>query len=190
MKFHSLVIDNFFKDGQAVRNALMNCEFKDVVSPFDQVTYPGIAVDLPEMITGGLKGGIEGYLGPITPTATFARVSPSGNFAPHQAHSDWVMGQYTALVYMNLPHQCVGGTSILRHKNGMEVQPRDVDGNEILIRDSNKPELWDVVGLCEMKFNRLFLVDSTLIHRSEPVGGFGKTLLDGRLVLVMFFNLV
>ena len=58
MKFHSLVIDNFFKDGQAVRNALMNCEFKDVVSPFDQVTYPGIDVDLPEMITGGLKGGI------------------------------------------------------------------------------------------------------------------------------------
>lgn len=189
MKLYSLVLDNFLARPREARDQLLKLPFKEVVSEFDGVAYPDICRDLPQILCEEFQAKIAILIGSIDPVIIFARLSTLGNNAPHQAHTDARMGQFTAIIYMNLPHQCLGGTSILEHKEGMVTQPTTDQGIQLLDRDCNISQKWNIVGGSQMKFNRMFLVASELFHRSEPIGGFGKDLNDGRLVLTMFFNM-
>ena len=190
MNIQSLIVDNFFELPMSVREKIVALPFCDVKNPFDGVTYPNISAELPSDLQTEIVKKLARIAGvKIMPKAIFARLSLLGQEAPHQAHTDTVMAQYTALIYMTLPEECQGGTSIVEHVTGMRVTPRTPEESEIWRSDTNLPDKWRIVGGAEMRFNRLFLVNSDLYHRAEPIGGFGKTVHDGRLVIGCFFNL-
>ena len=190
MLFHSLIIDDFFENPDALREFAMTQNFSEITSPDDGVTYPDICINIPTEVKQEMHIKITQLLGaPMTKTIDFMRLSRQGVHVPHQAHTDLIMGQYTALIYLNKPEDCKGGTSLLKHVNGMDVNPKNDEEEAVWRKDTNDESKWIKLNECPMVYNRLFLVRSDLFHRAEPVGGFGNTLENGRLVLVSFFSL-
>lgn len=189
MNLYSLILDNFFDSPEQVRESLISSPHQGIVSPYDNVFYPDLNGNISSGIKRELIDKIKDILkSDIKMNVCFSRLSLEGSACPHQVHTDKIMGEYTALVYMNRPEDCRGGTSIHKHKKGWERHPSTKEGEDQAQRDTNSPDCWEAVSNCSMKFNRLFLIDSELFHRSEPVGGFGETIEDGRLVLIAFLN--
>lgn len=189
MKLHSLIIDDFFEDGREVRDEALKLSYEGVTSPFDGVFYPNISLKVPGPILDEMLNKLSTIIEPVKRSTNFIRLSTEGTMAPHQAHTDKIMGKYTALIYLNEIFPKDSGTTILEHSSGlMASHPKTKTEEEIWARDTNDSQMWKIVGNCPMKFNRLFVIDSELFHRSEPVGGFGSTIEDGRLVLISFFN--
>lgn len=184
-----MILDDFLSDFDNAREYADNAHYQDFRN-VDGVVYPGICTDLPEWIRGEVLAFMAVYLGrePVKPTI-FMRLSPKGVEAPHQAHTDALMGDWSLMLYLNRPEHCRGGTSLLRHREaGMYTTPTDPDLVEIWERDTNDREAWDVTDLAVMKPNRAFVFSADLFHRAEPIGGFGSTPEDARMVLTGFFS--
>lgn len=176
---HSLIIDDFLPDFAGWRAWADDCVYTDEINPVDGVTYPGICRDVP---TWGTQQRLQGVLGTaVTINTCFSRLSLHRSHVPHWAHNDASMGQYSLMIYLNRPEHCRGGTGLVRHI--------ETDSVEIAIADSNSPEMWDIYSTCEMKTNRAFIFRSDLMHAALPVGGFGHSPADGRLVMTAFFDL-
>lgn len=190
MKLHSMIIDNFLSDAEGVRAHALKQVFEDITSPMDGVVYPDISLALPPLTAWEMKFKLQSLVrANISKHVEFMRVSKKGVKAPHQAHSDTVMAEYTALVYLSRNEDCKdGATSVLSHVSGMDRHPGTDDAFKIWERDTNVYDQWIVDSRCPMRFNRLYLIRSDLYHRAEPVDGFGNSLENGRLVLTMFFD--
>lgn len=197
MKLFSLIVDDFFPDPRNVREALLKLPYAGFTNPQDAVYYPDVA-KVPAWIAEEIKIGIAHAMNPICPPFSevwpeikippFARLSLSGNQAPHQAHTDVVMGELTAIIYMSLPGHYPGGTQIVEHVDGMKVHPQTQDEVKLWAKDTNNFDMWNEVGGAAMKFNRLFVLPSNLFHRAMPIGGFGNCVENGRLVIGTFFK--
>lgn len=184
----AVLADDFFIDFDVVRKHFDDAVYQDVVNPVDGVTYPGITM-LPAWMIVEVLQGVRKMMGwsPICRTI-FARLSLAGTKAPHQAHTDNSMGQYSLMLYLNRPEDCCGGTALLQHWNGMERAPTEQADVDLAMRDTNIHSAWSPMLDVAMKTNRAFIFAADLFHRAEPVGGFGSTPQDGRLVLTMFFD--
>lgn len=184
---HGVTIDGFLSDFDAVRAFADQAEYEDLPAS-DGVTYPGICVELPDWLLDEVLRFMFGWLGrkPEKPLI-FMRASPEGVMAPHQAHSDERMGRWSLMVYLNRAEHCQGGTALVRHRDtGMaESDPSLAD---VWARDTNDPAAWEVTYMAEMAPNRAFVFPAPMMHRAEPVGGFGSTREDMRLVLTGFFS--
>lgn len=184
---HSLVIDHFLPDLQGWREWADTATYEDVVNPLDGVSYPGICKDVPAY---GTRKRLESVMGSAVRINTiFTRLSLAGVPVPHQAHTDAVMGQFSLMVYLNRAEHCRGGTSLVRHVNGMDRNPLDEEQRMTWERDTNIPEMWKPYSMCNMQPNRAFIFQADLMHRAEPIGGFGDSPENGRLVLTAFFDL-
>lgn len=190
MRLYSTIVDDFFDDPQSVRNYAIKQKFVDVTSPVDNITYPDICLDLSQEIKDELHSKLALLMGKkVSKSVEFLRLSRKGIKLPYQAHTDTAMGKYTALVYLNLPEDCIGsGTSLVKHINGMEFNPATQEGVDVWARDTNVYDNWKVNLFCPAAFNRLLLFNADLFHRAEPPQGFGDSLENGRLVLICFFN--
>lgn len=177
---HSLIIDDFLEDFSGWRTWADGCRYTEETNDVDGISYPGICRDLP---TYGAIKRLSAIMGQtITLNALFMRLSLAGTPVPHWAHHDGAMGQFSLMVYMNRAEDCQGGTALLRHKDG---EP----DHGTWLRDTNQPERWQMVSACEMVPNRAFIFRSTLWHSALPIGGFGDSSSNGRLVLTGFFDL-
>lgn len=175
---HSIVIDGFLPDFDDWRAWADSQRYESVVNPADGVEYPGICKDVP---TWGASQRLAAIFGqPVNIKTAFMRLSTMGVQAPHQAHHDALMGQYSLMLYLNRAEHCRGGTSLVRHVSGDDVTHWE--------SDHNKPDMWRVYSLCEMRPNRAFIFRADLMHRAEPIGGFGSDASDGRLVYTAFFD--
>lgn len=198
MKIHSVIIDDFLYDAEDFRKYAVKRSYSGVTNPQDGVVYPDVTIDIPEEIKLEITEKLSLICGTLTqdyavkvhPKVMFMRLSKKGVHVPNQAHTDKNIADYTLLLYLNVDEECQGGTDILEHIEGMKIHPQNEEEKVIWEKDANIPEQWVKVGFCPMKFNRAFLLRSDLFHRAQPVGGFGKTNEDGRLVLTVFFNLV
>lgn len=172
--------------------------FLDEVNPVDGVVYPFI-FKLDDSFMGGLikrriKARLQEVLGfPVKLDHVFARMSPQGVRCPHQAHTDESMGQYSLMVYMNrpgdIPWERGCGTSLLRHTElDLTQGPFTPEQAAAVVRDQNQRGAWTIDHLCEMRADRAFIFDASLLHRAEPVGGFGRAQKDARMVLTTFFS--
>lgn len=181
--------DDFFPDFEAVREWADNAEYREFKNPVDGVVYPGINVAIPPWLHEQVQQGLELKTGHKPDIKyMFTRLSVRGNKAPHQAHTDSTMGGFSLMVYLNRDADCRGGTSIVRHKeSGMFSNPKDQIEEYLWKRDTNKPEKWEILDMCWMAPNRACVFPAQLMHRAEPVGGFGTGPQDGRLVLTAFF---
>lgn len=191
MKLYSHISDNFFSDPLKVRKEVLGKSHAGRVNPFDKVFYPDINIDFGTDVIQEIIGNISLIVqAPIKDPVIFTRLSVKGVKAPHSAHTDTIMAQYTLLVYLNPTEQCQGGTELVEHISGkLSVNPTTQDLVDLWKADTNIQDKWKVVSNCPMAFNRAFLIDSNLFHRAQPFEGFGTDLQDGRLVLTCFFNI-
>jgi hypothetical protein len=185
------VVDSFIPSFDSLRAHADSVDYQGVRNPVDGVVYPGISTDIPASVKEEVICATSTILSTaISPNAIFTRLSLADVPVPHQAHTDSTMGQWSLMLYLNRPEHCKGGTSLVRHRTtGMLSDPRGAAELAIWKTDTNKPEAWEIVQLVPMRPNRAFLFPSHRMHRAEPIGGFGDSPKNGRLVLTMFFNL-
>lgn len=188
MNPYALIIDDFLPDFEAVRALADRADYRTVRNEADGVEYPFIC-EVPPDVAQSVGNRIANIMGqPILARHVFFRASPAGVHVPNQVHNDLSMGQYSLMLYMNRPEDCTGGTSFLRHReHGFERSPRNDAELAAAQRDSNEPDRWTVTMTCPMATNRAVIFPAELMHRAEPVGGFG----DGktaRVVLTAFFD--
>ena len=115
----------------------------------------------------------------------FARATYAGLAAENKIHSDLVMGSFAAHVYLSLDWPAGSGTSFwtnkllgMRHTAGMD--PATIRSNSV--------EDWDRYLSAQAVFNRMLIHRGDAWHLAEPVGGWGSTPEDGRLVVTCFFD--
>lgn len=174
------LIDDFLPAGvfNLLREHCDGLDYSGVKNPVDGVVYPGISIDIPQVVLQ--------WLG--RPKTVFMRLSLPGMQAPHQAHTDTLMGSESLMLYLCRQEHCRGGTSLVRHvKTGMRSDPRSKIEEEVWKRDTNNPNAWEIYEIAQMQPNRAAIFDASLMHRAEPVGGFGTDAKNGRLVLTAFY---
>lgn len=187
-----VVIDGFLDNFESFRSYCDELSYDGETNPVDGVFYPGVNTQIPESIQSEIlsKLQIEFSACDVVPKGMFLRLSTQGTQAPHQAHTDLAMSNFSMMLYMNRLEDCLGGTSLLMHKqSGLCENPINKIQENIWREDTNNADAWQPLSMCSMKPNRALLFESNIMHRSEPIGGFGDNSHNGRLVLVFFFDL-
>ncbi len=180
---------HFLDDYPSFRQHCDGLEYRGMKNPADDVFYPGVTTDIPPEVAEEVLGKVsEQMQAMVRPSAMFLRLSSQGTYAPHQAHTDAVMGEYSLMLYLNRQEHCQGGTAFVEHVTGMDVTPRNRQELALWEQDHSDPEKWRVVETCDMAENKACLFNAHRMHRAEPIGGFGHGPQDGRLVLTMFFD--
>lgn len=184
-----IVIDDFLSEFDELQKYAQTATFTDVVNDFDGVTYPLICADIPKHLKLAIFCALAKYTdAPENPTI-FMRRSPAGVPCPHQVHSDLTMGLHSLMLYLNRDEDCEGGTSFLSHREtGIGYNPENKHAAAIVVADQNNGAAWDVREMVSMKPNRAVIFDAARLHRAEPVGGFGDTQENTRVVLTCFFS--
>jgi hypothetical protein len=185
------IIDNFLDDFDSFRGYCDLVDFKGELNPADEVFYPGVSTEIPDSIRAEVIEKVGTFLeAEVKPGAMFMRLSVKGVDAPHQAHTDAIMGSYALMLYLNRLDDCLGGTSFVIHKEtGLCDNPINDKQEQIWKESTNDTDAWQIMDMCPMVPNRALIFDSYHMHRAEPVGGFGSDGTDGRLVLTFFFDL-
>lgn len=177
---HSMIIDEFLPDFDDFRAWADVQSYGPVINPADGVEYPGICKSVPVF---GTRVRLQAIMGqPVNIRTAFMRLSLEGSRAPHQAHNDALMGQYSLMLYLNRAEHCRGGTSLVRHVSGDDISYWHTDHSD--------PDKWQVYSMAEMQPNRAFIFRAELFHRAEPIGGFGNDPANGRLVFTCFFDVI
>jgi hypothetical protein len=185
-------IDNFLNDFSGFRSHCDGVDFKGENNVVDGVFYPGVSTDIPEPIRAEVIEKVSAFFGAeIKPGAMFMRLSVAGVDAPHQAHTDTIMGDYGLMLYLNRLDDCLGGTSFVIHKKtGLCENPINDKQEQLWKETTNKTDEWHILDICTMRPNRAMVFNTNYMHRAEPVGGFGTDGKDGRLVLTFFWELL
>jgi hypothetical protein len=154
-------------------------DYSGTVNPVDGVEYPDVTANVNRNLIAYCMTKCARALGKnVTPRTVFLRLTcDATDTAPHQAHNDEAMGEYTFLLYwQNGP----GGTALVRHTSGDDLTHWE--------RDTNVYDAWEEYDRVDMARNRAVMFDSKLMHRAEPVHGFGESATNGRIVLTIFFD--
>ncbi len=183
-----MIINDFLTTFDTLKQAAVQADYQGVVNPGDGVEYPDITTDIPAECLTEIQTKLNEAMGwEVDIKTIFMRLTSKLTAgAPHQAHNDAVMGNYTLLLYLN---DGPGGTSFVKHiETGMEAQPETQAQFDAWERDTNTPEAWVITEMVEMKENRANIINAERMHRAEPVGGFGESPQNGRIVLTAFFQ--
>lgn len=185
-----VIVDEFLDDYEGLRAHCDGLSYNGETNPKDKVFYPGVSFDIPESIKSDVLQKVTNIIGKeIKPVGMFLRLSKEGDTAPHQAHTDALMSEYTFILYLNRIEDCIGGTSFVIHKDtGMHENPVNEKQLSVWQKDYNTADKWQIFKMCSMIPNRALIFDSIKMHRSEPINGFGGDAKDGRMILGMFFN--
>ena len=181
------VKDKFLENFEEFNEYARGLDYMGAVNPYDEVEYPDISLAVPDEIAQEVRSYCSSKVGQrVKINAIFLRLSKAGTYCPHQSHNDKAMGQYGFILYMQ---DGPGGTAFVDHvEASMPNGPWTNTEYEIWKRDMNVPSKWTTRRLVDMKANRALFYDSKLMHRAEPIGGFGDTVEDGRLVLTAFLE--
>ncbi len=183
--------DNFLSDFNGFRLYCDDLDYTGMKNDVDGVFYPCVTDDIPEDIKVEVKEKLEGLLGgEVNINSLFVRQSPLGVDCPHQVHTDSSMGSLAFMLYMNRMEDCLGGTSFVIHKEvGMYSDPINEKQLSVWRRDHNNRDDWQIMDMISMIPNRGLLFKAPMMHRAEPIGGFGHNNKDSRLVLTAFLDM-
>jgi hypothetical protein len=192
-----LVFDDFAPDASKVREALIASEFKTETGP-DGLPYTGICTlpvpHWPQLLADKMGHDIECKL-------SFFRMNVAGELPHTWIHNDDICAKFAAVLYLNTPEQCQGGTAFWRHTilrrhdlpmhdelkaQGIEHPEwfRQMMGNECKSLD-----YWEQHAFVGMQFNRIAVYPTAAFHSRYPFEGFGTTPADARLVWTAFFDI-
>ena len=203
MRLTYLIIDDFYDDPHAVRNAALHTDYARSV---DGANYPGDnSADAFEI--GGLSELVSNMVQePLmgTPGSGHCRfrIATAGaeSRAKARMHVDGDC-YWSGIVYLSLPEHCRGGTEFYRHKElGSDRAPiydsevAHLGGQscarftqDLILRDTNDPSKWEHVMTVPMRFNRCVLFRPWFWHTSgESFGDQGE---NARLIQLFFFTL-
>jgi len=198
-----LIIDDFYDDAHAVRNAALHTDYARQV---DGANYPGDnsaeafeVQGLNEVVSNVVHEPLMG-----TPGSGHCRFRIATAGAESRARARMhVDGQsyWSGIVYLTLPEHCRGGTEFYRHRElGTDRAPiydHEVAAfgkqscsqftQEIIRRDGNDPSKWEHIMTIPMRFNRCVLFRPWFWHTSgESFGDCGE---NARLIQLFFFTL-
>lgn len=168
-------------------------DYTGIVNTKDGVLYPDINAEVPELYQAAiLQRLFEVTRRRLKINDCFFRLTTEDTpVAPHQVHTDTAMAEFTFILYMqDAPEGVKAGTSLLRHKTvgGLNQDPWTGAEQEAWERDHSDHTKWDVWRFFDMEANKGVFYQSKWMHRAEPIGGFGKGIEDGRLVLTAFLG--
>lgn len=181
-----MIVDNFLHNFHELVEYAKTAEFKDETNYVDNVVYPLICSEIPEKIKREVAVKLGGFFKTPKNPIMFMRRSPKDVECPHKAHSDNSMGKYSLMLYMS--DEQGYGTSLLNHKKtgAKHTQYSDAIVSKMM-EDQNNDDAWEVYQMTYGKPNRAFIFDAHLMHRAEPIGGFGEGA-NARTVLTCFFS--
>lgn len=200
MKRNIIVIDDFYKNPNNVREFALNSDYP---KPSENYTYPGKNSKenwYSEKIHNKFESILNRKLIPAENNGYF-RISLSGDSFIQDIHVDPVW-EFGAVCYLNPDYQTIdeGGTSFWIHKKTMSDYLPLTDIEAKCFNFSSTIEMWNttVYGeglnrdkwiryfLCPNKFNRIIVFRTNLWHSHNY--NFGDCLENGRLVQLFFFN--
>jgi len=195
-----ITVDGFYSDPDAVRNMALKLDYRSGA----KYNYPGYQATR-SAGTGKLGVAFEKLVGKplaIDPQrftfGGFRIVTDQTGMMP-KVHADSAV-DWAAIIYLTPNAQLRGGTGFYKHKEtGLEGPPSDrlarkmgfEDAiefeNQIVRRDMADLDAWDLVSYTAPVYNRLILFRGNQLYHA-PLGGFGNTIQDGRLIHIFFFN--
>ena len=183
------IIDDFLCDFDSLRNHCDNLKYEGVTNNVDDVFYPGVDKNIPEKHRGNITDNLEALYENVVVNFMFLRLSLVGMVCPHASHSDVAMGEKSLMLYLNKSEDSIGGTALIRHvDSGMDVTPLNEKQWGTWEKDYSITKAWDTYEMASMLPNRAVIFNAGLMHRALPIGGFGNTPKNGRLVLTAFFD--
>lgn len=183
-----ITVDDAFPEVDRIRDHALAATFGTMLGP-DGATYENMVFDIPDWLGGMLYGKIYELIGPTVPYVTFFRLNTSETKIPHWAHTDAKLCDAMAILYLSKTSPPGSGTAIVQHiETGLSRHPETEEEFAVWRRDHSKYDAWRIVDAAAMKYNRLALIPSELLHAALPPGGFGTGPEDGRLVLITFFK--
>lgn len=205
------VIDDFYPDPYLVRRYALSLPFKEMESSQERTFYKG---HLTEPRHGLSHVGLELIAAQLRkliywrmPTGEFRLIFERMKDDPERKtwiHFDSMVTRYAAIVYLNEPERCEGGTAFYRHREtGWDKVPdfESIEWRQAVARTNKAPETllktfekdgfdidskWDQLSVVPMRFNRCIIFDSRQFH--ARLGGFGRSTGDGRLTQNFFFD--
>ncbi|GGP27212.1 DUF6445 family protein [Silvimonas amylolytica] len=207
------VIDQFIADPVAYREHALQQAFH--ANLYEGQNFPGVQTDgqpaqeIMERIATALGCPVKWS----SPDNGAFRVSVANAKARTDIHIDNEdQGQattYAAVLYLNPPEQCQGGTTFWQHRaTGWDRrQPEDVvraagfkdfaafqdswsvvsaDGKRDFGDLANERDIWQVQAEIPMRSNRIVIYRGNFYHGLSSV--FGSTMQDGRLAQLFFFE--
>lgn len=197
MKQTLAVIDNLHPDLLTIRNDVINSGFGTQQGP-DGADYTGIAkMETPQSLIDALSAAVGRK---IIPRLSCFRLNLAGEKPHSWIHSDDICAQYASVLYLNLPHQCQGGTAFWKHSGlGIDSMPSEPEivacGYDpkwfyaMMLKEWKDLTYWQQSGFVGMKWNRLLTYPTSMFHSRYPFEPFGATPEDGRLIWVCFYDL-
>ena len=152
------IVDNFLKDPDTYVQNILNGKFVDIADG-DKV-FKNIQ---PLSHTDEFCSRVLSSIGYGTVAYNFARLSPYGQQEPNFIHSDEMMGDLTAILYLS--------------KN-------QVPGDGTTIYNENDEH----ACVINAKFNRAILFNSEVRHSRNIFHNFGVSDIDSRLIQVCFIK--
>jgi hypothetical protein len=201
----ALIVDNVYRDPDYVRGLALSLSYHRRAG-----SYPGYfaylsvsaspVLDLINTLMSDIIGAYLTFTFPYKDDLVFAIVTDrAADLSPGQRrpHVDDFC-DFAALIYLNPPEQCSGGTSFWRHRpTGMELAPDGADPASIPTREapsdqpaagdatgypSDSTEVWELTHVLPARYNRLVVYNSQLIHSPfYKEDDFGTTLPARRL---------
>lgn len=194
-----VVIDDFYADPEAVRKLALGAEYVD----FGEAgNFPGresvkafFTADHVRRFEALLDRGV--HHDPTRWVFGKFRLAQSGDCARTAVHIDKV--DWTAVVYLSLPPDCVGGLGVYGHRptgrsrvpNARELERldyQDLDDYDrrVIAADSTDAEKWELVHTVPIRYNRCVLFrGARLFHGITQT--FGSDPQTGRLTQNFFF---
>lgn len=194
-----IIIEDFYDDPKAIRDLALGQSFKS----HNSATYPG-ANSTGALFNEEISAKINAITGEqLEPMPSMAngvfRTSPASSTHKQDIHID-PGADWAGVLFLNLPHQCKGGTYFWKHKEyGFEWCPRTPEEGaqygfksyeeiqkKIIYGDGLDRSKWDLTVNTNMRFNRLVLFRPWMWHSHGE--NFGTTKFDSRLVQVFFLR--
>jgi hypothetical protein len=189
-----MVVDDFFECPEELRSWALLKGFKEEISPADGVAYRGVCKDPPWVFKNEAEVRLS-YLmrSPASIQLAFLRLAMKDiNPTKTTVHLDPLYAQYLATVYLNPPGEFPfwSGTHMFRHAaTKLEITLTTQDEADTWEQDCNNLGAWQITGIAVQEWNRVVILPTDHFHAAMPIGGFGSTPEDGRMVFVAFFNL-
>ena len=186
-----LVLDDFLPNFEEYKQRVLQAEFSDVDS--QGMTYNDISLQIPaqeiyDQITK--KTNIK----PVEALSFLRAYRDRPDYRhPMWIHSDVLFSDYIGILMIKpseFPQD--DGVALWKNKelNDIQLYTKDHTGekNKIVDSQSLDPEKWEMWKRIEFKENRLLICPASYFHSKATYGNYGKTLVDCRIVHVLFFN--
>jgi len=186
-----IVIDDFYANPMEVRNFALNQQFNITGN------FPGFRTT--SLLNDTIKEAIQYVMYPFAgEIVDWFEDGHTGAFQyTTEEHHSWIHSdggvRWAGVLYLTPNAPLSAGTGFYRHKKTkidrfvhLTETPTEKDLNNPYLTDYKDITKWELTDEVSNKFNRLILYDATLFHKSMDY--FGKSLYDGRLFQVFFFN--